>query len=148
MLYVCTVAALAGASGYILLNHDSLSQLAFAEHSSIAPMVQPNDTAVTRGDLDAIKREMADFLQSTVANTDALKADLKNLSDQVAALAAKVDGLQTAPQSGELKPGSPPSVLPVRPPVMAARKKPAAPQTTGPISVGGAQLPVAPSASQ
>jgi hypothetical protein len=141
------VAAVAGASGYVWLTHDSLGKLAFAEHSSVAPVVQSSDT-VTREDLEAIKRQLADSLQSMVANTDALKVNLKNLSDQVAALAAKVDGLQNAPQSGELKPASPPSVLPVRPPVMAARKKPAAPQTTGPISVGGAQLPAAPPASQ
>jgi hypothetical protein len=144
MLYVCIVAAVAGISGYIWLNHDSLGNLAFAEHSSVVPVVQRSDTAVTREDLDAIKRQMAESLRSMVENIDALKTDLKNLSDQVTALAAKVDGLQTARQSLELRPGPQPSAVPVRLPVIAARKKPAVPQTTGQISVGGAPLPAAP----
>jgi hypothetical protein len=148
MLYLCIVAGVAGTSGYLWLNYDSLARLAFAEHSSVVPAIQRSDAAVTREEFDAIKRQMADSQQSIVDNIDALKADLKNLSSQVAALTAKVDGLQIAPQSGDLRPGPQPAAVPTRPPVIAARKKPAAPQTTGQISVGGAPLPPAPPASQ
>ena len=148
MLYLCIVAGVVGTSGYLWLNYDSLARLAFAERSSVAPAVTRSDTAVTREEFDAVKRKMADSLQSLVDNIDALKADLKNLSGQAAALNAKVDGLQTAPQSGELRPGPQPAAVPARPHVVAARKKPVAPQTTGQISVGGAPLPPALPASQ
>jgi hypothetical protein len=54
--------------------------------------------------------------------------------------AAKVGALQSASQtagslSGELRPGLQQAAVPARPPVIAARKKPSAPKTNGPISL-------------
>jgi hypothetical protein len=147
LLYVCLLAAIGGTSGYLWLNYDSLAKLAFAERSSAAPEVDRSYTGVSQKDFEAFRREMADSLRSTIEDMDAQKADLKKLSDQVTALAAKIDALQSsAPATGslsapaELRPGAQP-VTADRSPVVAARKKPPAPKTIGPISVGGARLP-------
>jgi phage shock protein A len=153
LLYVCIVAAIAGASGYLWLNYDSLAKLAFAERPPAAPMVDSSERGVTQKDFEALTRQLAESLQSTIENIDAQKAELKRLSDQVTALAAKVDALQSASQtadslSGELRPGPQQPVVPARPPVIAARKKPPAPTTNGPISIGGAPLLPGPSAGQ
>jgi hypothetical protein len=154
LLYVCILAAIGGTSGYLWLNYDSLARLAFADRSSAAPEVDGSDTGVTQKDFEAFRRKMADSLRSTIEDMDAQKANLKKLSDQVTALAAKIDALQSsAPATGslsapaELLPGSQP-VAAARSPVIAARKKPPAPKTTGPISVGGAPLPPPPASDR
>lgn len=149
LLYVCILAAVAGTSGYVWLNYDSLAKLAFAGRSPAAPVLDSGDSGVTQKDFEALKRQLAQSLQSTIENIDAQKAELKRLSDQVTALAAKVDALHSAPQtagslSSELRPGPQQPVVPARPPVITARKKPPAPKTNGPISVGGAPLPPTP----
>jgi phage shock protein A len=149
LLYVCILAAVAGSSGYLWLNYDSLAKLAFAERSPAAPVVDNSERGLIQKDFEALKRQLAESLQSTIENVDAQKAELKRLSDQVAALAAKVDALQSASQtagslSGELRPRSQQPVVPAPPPVIAARKKPPAPKTNGPISVGGTPLPPTP----
>jgi len=148
------LAAIGGTSGYLWLNYDSLARLAFADRSSAAPQVDGSDTGVTQKDFEAFRRKMADSLRSTTEDMDAQKADLKKLSDQVTALATKIDALQSsAPATGsrsapaELLPGSQP-VAAARSPVIAARKKPPAPKTTGPISVGGAPLPPPPTSDR
>ena len=150
LLYVCILAAMAGTSGYLWLNYDSLAKLAFAERSSAAPEVDRNDTGVTQKDFEAFRRQTAESLRSTIEEMDAQKADLKKLSDQVTALAAKIDALKSsAPGTGSLsapadvRPGLQ-SAVPDPAPSIAARKKLPAPKTTGPISVGGAPLPPPP----
>jgi phage shock protein A len=139
-LYVCLLAAVTGTSGYLWLNYDRLAKLAFAERSSAAPVA---DTGVAQMDFEALKRQTAESLQSTIEDIDAQKAELKRLSDQVSALAAKIDALQSPAVSAPQQ-----AAVPVRPPVIAARKKPPAPKTSGPISVGGSPLPTAPSADR
>jgi hypothetical protein len=145
LLYVCILAAVAGTSGYLWLNYDSLAKLAFAERSAPAPVVGSSDTGLTEKDFETLKRQTAESLQSAIEDIDGQKAELKRLSDEVSALSAKVDALQSAPPatgslSGELRPGPQQQAASARPPV-AVRKKPPAPKTTGPISVGGAPLP-------
>ena len=147
LLYVCILAAFGGTSGYLWLNYDSLVKLAFAERSSAAPEVDSSDTGVTQKDFEALKRQMAESTRSTIEDMDAQKADLKKLSDQVTALAAKIDALQSSKPAtdslsapAELRPELKPAA-PARAPFIAARKKPHAPKTTGGISVGGAPLP-------
>jgi hypothetical protein len=146
LLYVCILAAVVGTSGYLWLNYDSLANLVFAGRSSAAPVPNDGDPSATQKDFEAFRRQMAESLQSTIENIEVLKADLKKLSDQVSSLAAKIDAVQgaapsTGPLSGELRPGPQQPAVPVRQPVIAARKKPPAPKTNGPISVGGAPLP-------
>lgn len=149
LLYVCIFAAVVGTSGYLWLNYDSLARLVFAERSPAAPVIDKTERGITEKDFEVLKRQLAESLESTIESIDAQKAELKSLSDQVTALAAKVDALQNASQpagslSGELRSGPQQPEVPARPPVIAARKKPAAPKTNGPISVGGAPLPTPP----
>lgn len=141
--YVCILAAVAGTSGYVWLNYDGLAKLAFAERSAAAPVVDSSDTGVTQKEFEALKRQTAESLQSTTEDINAQKAELKRLADQVSALAAKIDALQSA-----AAPAPQQAAVPVRPPVIAARKKPPAPKTSGPISVGGSPLPPGPSADR
>ena len=68
----------------------------------------------------------------------AQKAELTRLSDQLSALAAKIDALQTAAAS------EPTPAAPARLGVTAPRKRQPAARPAGPISVGGAPLPTAP----
>jgi hypothetical protein len=86
-LSICVLAAVAGTSGYLWLNYDRLAKLAFAERSSVAPAA---DTGVAQKDFEALKRQTAESLQSTIEDIAAQKAELKRLSDQVSALASEV----------------------------------------------------------
>jgi hypothetical protein len=147
LLSVCILAAIGGTAGYLWLNYNNLARLAFAERSpAAAPAADNSDIGVTRKDFEALKQQMAETMRSTIEGRDAQKADLKTLSDQVTALAAKIDALQSAaPATGsssapsdlrlELQPA-----VPARAPFIAAKKRPQAPKTTGPVSVGGAPL--------
>jgi hypothetical protein len=149
LLYVCIFAAVAGTFGYLWLNFDSLTRLAFDKRPVAVPVIDTSDTAVTQKDIQSFKRQMAESLQSRTENIDAQKADLKKLSDQVAALSTKIDTMQGLFQSSisakpEIRPELQQSAVPVSPVAPAGRKKLAAPKMTGPISVGGAPLPAAP----
>jgi hypothetical protein len=137
------LAIIAAAFAYLWLNYDGLLHaVSFDERPGAAPVVDSGDEPVTQKDFESFKRQMTESLQATIENLDAQKADLKKLSDQVSALTAKIDALQTA-----ATPATQP-VAPARPPVVAARKKPLGPKTPGPISVWGAPLPPPPSDGQ
>ncbi len=107
-----------------------------------------SDTGVTQKDIQSFKRQIAESLQFTTENIEAQKADLKKLSDQVAALSMKIDTMQGVFQSSisaklEIRPGLQQSAVPVSPAPPAERRKLAAPKMTGLISVGGAPLAAA-----
>jgi cell division protein FtsB len=145
---IFVVIAIAAAAIYLWFNYGGLVQ-SFATSRAAAPEVNSGEERVTRKDLEDFRRQMAESLQSTIEDMDTQKAELKKLSDRVSALTAKIDVLQsTAPatasvsSSTELRSGTQPA-SPARTPVIATRKKPPAPKTTGPISVGGAPLPPA-----
>jgi uncharacterized coiled-coil protein SlyX len=100
------------------------------------------DKPVTLQDLQALQQQIAGPLQSNAQLLAAQQAELKRLSDQVSALAAKVEALEHPPASAQasLPASAPPSPAPAAP-----RKKPAAPKPPPGISTGGAPLPVTPS---
>jgi uncharacterized coiled-coil protein SlyX len=106
--------------------------------SSTAPTEIPDKTVGLR-DFQAFQQQVAATLQSTAALVAAQQAEIKRLSDQVAALAAKIDTLQRAPASAQAAAPVPPPA-PAPPP--AARKKPAAAKPPPGISTGGAPLPL------
>lgn len=94
-------------------------------------------------DVQVLQQQVAASVQSTerlLAAQQAQQADIKRLSDQVAALSGKLDLLQRPIASAQ-------AALPAAPapkPLAAAKpKKPAAAQvqSTGTISTGGAPLP-------
>jgi hypothetical protein len=153
LLPVVVLAVIAAAAVYVWLNYDNqVQQVSFAPPPAAVPAaVSGEGAAVTQKDFESFKRQIAESMLSTVENIDAQKADLAKLSDQVSAMAAKIDALQSAlastgTSSGELRPGTQP-VVPTRPIVAAGKKQPA-PKTTGPTSVGGAPQPPAPSADR
>lgn len=96
------------------------------------------DKTVGQKDFQAFQQQIAATLQSTAQLVAAQQAEIKRLSDQVAALSSKIDTLQppaaSAQTAAPVPPPSPPS---------AARKRPAAPKQPPGISVGGAPLPPA-----
>ena len=113
-----------------------------------APVMAAGEDTLGRGDFDKFKLQNDDSLRATAEALDAQKAALKTLSDQVAALSAKLDTLRGAATSAKAQTSVAPAATPAvplrRPAIIAQRKKPAAPKPVGPISVGGAPLPASP----
>jgi uncharacterized coiled-coil protein SlyX len=97
------------------------------------------DTTAGLKEVQALQQQVAATTQSNSQALAAQQAEIKRLSDQLAALAARIEALQTAPAPAQAAAAPPPQPAP---PPSAARKRPAAAakQPTG-ISVGGAPLP-------
>ncbi|WP_375411220.1 hypothetical protein [uncultured Bradyrhizobium sp.] len=119
----------------------SMPSFSFGTGPQTAPVAAAADKPVALKDLQAMQQQLAGPLQSNAQLLAAQQAEIKRLSDQVAALAAKVDTLERppAPAQAALPASAPPAPTPVSP---APRRKPAAPKQPPPaISVGGAPLP-------
>jgi uncharacterized coiled-coil protein SlyX len=99
-----------------------------------APAETP-DKPVALKDFQAFQQQIAATVQATAQLVAAQQAEIKRLSDQVAALAAKIDTLQPAAATAQ-------AAAPVPPPAPAARKRPAAAKLPPGISTGGAPLPL------
>jgi uncharacterized coiled-coil protein SlyX len=111
--------------------------------SSAAPGAAPADIpdkTVGLKDFQAFQQQIGATVQSTAQLVAAQQAEIKRLSDQVAALAAKIDTLQRPAASAQAAAPVPPPPAP--PPAAAARKKPAAAKLPPGISTGGAPLPL------
>jgi uncharacterized coiled-coil protein SlyX len=109
--------------------------------SSAAPGGAPAETpdkTVGLKDFQAFQQQIAATAQSTAQLVAAQQAEIKRLSDQVAALAAKIDALQRPAASAQAAAPVPPPPAPAP----AARKKPAAAKLPPGISTGGAPLPL------
>jgi len=123
-----------------------LPSLASVTSSSVASVAGPAapvaaaDKPVGQSDLKALQQQIAGSVQSTerlLAAQQAQQAEVKRLSDQVAALSGKLDLLQRPIASAQAA-----LPAPAPKPLAAAKpKKPAAVQSTGSISTGGAPLP-------
>jgi uncharacterized coiled-coil protein SlyX len=119
---------------------DRLPALPSFTSSGPAPGAAPAevpDRTVGLKDFQAFQQQIAATMQSTAQLVAAQQAEIKRLSDQVAALSAKIDALQ--PPAASAQAAAP--VPPPPPPPPAARKRPAAPKQPPGISVGGAPLP-------
>jgi uncharacterized coiled-coil protein SlyX len=107
--------------------------------SATAPGASPADAldkTIGLKDFQALQQQIAATMQSTAQLVAAQQAEIKRLSDQVSALAAKIDALQRPAASAQAAAPVPP------PPPPAARKKPAAAKPPPGISTGGAPLPL------
>ena len=114
---------------------DGLPALSSFTSSAAAPADVPDKTVGLK-DFQAFQQQIAGTMQSTAQLVAAQQAEIKRLSDQVAALNAKIDALQNSATSAQAAtPASPP------PAPAAPRKKPVAPKQPPGISVGGAPLP-------
>jgi uncharacterized coiled-coil protein SlyX len=101
-----------------------------------APPAEVADKTVGLAELQALQQQIAATTQSTAQLVAAQQAEIKRLSDQVSALAAKIETLQNPAPSAQADAPVPPPATP------AARKRPAAAAKQPPgISVGGAPLP-------
>ena len=127
---VAGLAIFAGAAAYLVLNYDRLLDTAPAAQLPIAVSVEET---VSLEDFRSFQQDLAAKLEGLRQATADQQADLRRLADQVSGLAAKVDNLQNAAVAAP---------APVRPPVVAMSKKPAAKnKPASAISVGGAPLP-------
>jgi hypothetical protein len=135
---------IAGALAFVWFNYGDMVRSALFPGMSAAPTVASGEDPVTQKDIESLKRQTAETLQSMTNDLDAQREELKSLSGQLSALTAKVDALQspTAPAQTSAVPAQP--VVPARPAVAAAPRKPPAPKPSGRISVGGAPLPPEP----
>ena len=134
----------AGALAFLWFNYGDVVRSALFPGMSGAPTVASGEDPVSQKDIESLKRQTAESLQSMANDLDAQKEELKRLSDQVSALLARVDALQSpaAPAQTTAIPAQP--VVPARPAIAAAPRKPPAPKPSGRISVGGAPLPPGP----
>jgi uncharacterized coiled-coil protein SlyX len=135
--FIAVLAVVGAAAGYVFLNYDRLVGAAPAMQSTAAPPVGNSPDTIPLQEIMSLQEQMAESLEATRRDVATQQADLKKLSDQVSALAAKIDGLQSS-----ARPAAPPE--PIRPAAIAAQKKPTAPKPpkpAGAISVGGAPLP-------
>jgi uncharacterized coiled-coil protein SlyX len=143
-LPVAAVAGLAmfGAASALLWNAWGNGFPALPSFTSVmAPGAAPAnapDKTVGLKDFQAFQQQIAATMQSTAQLVAAQQAEIKRLSDQVSALAAKIDALQ--PPAASAQAGA--AVPPPPPAAQTARKKPAAAKLPPGISTGGAPLPL------
>jgi uncharacterized coiled-coil protein SlyX len=107
----------------------------FTSATAPAPAEVPDKTVGLK-EFQALQQQIAATAQSTGQLVAAQQAEIKRLSDQVSALAAKIETLQNPAASAQADaPAAPPAAT-------AARKRPtSAPKQPPGISVGGAPLP-------
>lgn len=107
---------------------------------ALATTPPETEKPVALKDFQALQQQAAAAAQSSAQQIAAQQAEIKRLSDQVAALAARIDTLQnTAAPAQAAAPVAAPA--PPAPPPAAPRKRAAAPKQQPAISVGGAPLP-------
>jgi hypothetical protein len=135
---------IAAALAFLWFNYGDLVRSALFPGMSAAPTVASGQEPVTQKDIESLKQQTTETLQAMTNDLDAQKEALRRLSDQLSAVMAKVDALQSpaAPAQTSAIPAQP--VVPARPAVAAAPRKPPAPKPSGRISVGGAPLPTGP----
>jgi uncharacterized coiled-coil protein SlyX len=138
---IAVVAGLAmfGAASALLWNvwGNGLPSLpSFTSVTAPAAPADVPDKPVGLKDFQAFQQQIAATMQSTAQLVAAEQAEIKRLSDQVSALAAKIDALERPAASAQAASPVPP------PPPSAARKRPAAAKLPPGISTGGAPLPL------
>jgi hypothetical protein len=125
---IAGLAIFAGAAAYLLLGYGHLFGKTPAAELPISVSVEET---VSLEDFRSFQQDLAGKLEALRLATADQQADLRRLADQISTLAAKVDDLGNAAVT-----------VPVRPPVVAMSKRPAAPKKpASTISVGGAPLP-------
>jgi uncharacterized coiled-coil protein SlyX len=137
--------AMAGAGGaYLWLNMDKLVQLSSRDASDSADAGSADKALLT--DLLATQQKTTEDLDTLKAEVDDQQGQLKSIMDQLAALTSKLETLQAPPVAAAPPPPPPVAAAPTARAQLApkAAKKPRAPKSSGPISVGGAPLSAAP----
>ncbi len=148
LLILVVLVVIAAGSAFGWLNYSRLVEPAsFAASPVAAAVPRSTDETVSPRDFQSLQQQTSQSLQSMDQAIAAQKAEVARLSDQLSALAAKFDAMQTAaaPTPAPAAPAQPAATAPHKrlPAIRPTRS--AAP--AGPISVGGAPLP-APSAQE
>jgi uncharacterized coiled-coil protein SlyX len=139
---IALLAVTGAAAAYGWRNYDDIAQTVFSAARPAAARPVDDKQKVPLEDFQGFQTQTVDLIKSMNGNLAAQKADLQRLSEQVSALATRLDAMQTPATTAP-----PQQAVPARPPgPAAARKKPSAPGA-GPISVGGAPLPPDPTSS-
>ena len=126
---------------------DELAELGFFAKTPAPTASMGVGDSVAATEFAAFQAQTSASLQSATQLLTAQQAELKRLSEQLAGLTARIDGLQsTIATAAPAASGAPPMAAPAAAPLAVApprptapRKRPAAP--AGAISVGGAPLP-------
>jgi hypothetical protein len=135
---------IASALALLWFNYGDLVRSALFPALSAPPTVASGEEPVTQKDIESLKRQTAESLQSMRNDLDAQKEQLRKLSDQVSALTAREDALPSATTPAQTTGVPTQPVVPARPAVVATPRKPPIPKPSGRISVGGAPLPPGP----
>lgn len=137
----------ASAAAYLWLNYgDQIRTAILGTPRAVGSNTATGEQPITRSEYDALERRTATSIQTITENLEAEKMDLQRLSTQVSDLTAKLDALRNVAATASAPPQnlSPQPIVPPRPAAIASRKQQPRPKPTGPISVGGAPLPLAP----
>ncbi len=139
-----------GVSGLLWMNYDRLIE-ASSTGSGSAPVAATTDAepSPSLADFQAFQQQTTQNWQSTGQTVETQQAEIKRLSEQVAALTARIEQLQQpailAPPPRTTEPPRAPFPPRAAAAPTAPRKQPAtAPRPSSSISVGGAPLPGAP----
>jgi hypothetical protein len=120
-------------------NLEALSSLTSSTASRVGSPELP-DKPVGLKDFEAFQQQTGQQIQAATQQLESQQAELKLLSDQTAALTAKIDALaQPAPAAPV-----PVQTPPAQPATAQPTKKKPVPKLTPGISVGGAPLPIVP----
>lgn len=141
VLVIIALLVLAAAAAFAWLSYGDR----LAEMSGAAPErpVSVGDSVAT-AEFTAFQAQTSASLQSATQLLASQQTELKRLSDQLASLTSRIDGLQgsiaaAAPPAGTSSAPTTAAPVAAAPRPTAPRKRPAAP--AGAISVGGAPLP-------
>lgn len=139
-----------GAASYAWLHGDHLSALVLAldRQDEAAPAANVQELEGL-SELKASQQQLQETLQSIGQGMKAQQTQLKQMSDQLADLAAEVEALKTASPPAPVPPPVAAIATPVRPVAVAARRssvKPKPSKPAGPVSLGGAPLVMTPGA--
>jgi hypothetical protein len=147
VLIVALFAVIAAALAYGALNSENMIRLAFSRAPSAVGEADGAER-VTQDDLKSVQQQLAELMQSRTRDVAAQRDELQHLSEQVTALAAKVEAWQSAASPSSAQTAAPVQTAAIGPaavprPANAPLKKRTAAKPTGPMSVGGSPLPTA-----
>jgi septal ring factor EnvC (AmiA/AmiB activator) len=142
LMIVSVMVGIASASFWFTYGHLVSSAFVTAPPDVPPVIATGENNSVTREDIESLKQQIDGSSKLASEDLNAQKTDLKKLSDQVTALADKIDDLQAAQRAisahAEIQP------KPVARSPAAARKRPVAPKPKEPSPTGGALLSVTP----
>lgn len=138
VLFLVVLVATGAAAGYLWLNYDWLMNELPTQQTAATPEIAPEVSAGLR-DLRSSQQQTAREIETIQQTLATQQTDFNRISEQLSALASRLDTLQSAPPlRSSLAPPQPGARAQA---VESQVKKPArTPKPNGPVSVGGAPL--------